>query len=298
MKKLTVLVTGATSGIGRHAALALAKEGHHVIAAGRRVEALEALAAEAKAAGAKLDPLRLDVTDASSIASAVRDVRALTFGNGLDALVNNAGFGQAGPLETVSDDVLRAQFETNVFGLMALTRAFIPDMRAKGFGRIVNVSSIGGKIVFPMMGAYHATKFAVEALSDALRNEVAPFGIGVSLIEPGAIRTEFTDRMMGTLAAVTTESATTTPYAASLAKADQMEKLFAQMGVGPESVTRAIRSALVSRRPRARYVAPFSANFILAAFRWIPTRIMDALLRAVLGLRRAPALIQSTVSST
>jgi len=298
MKELTILVTGATSGIGRHAALALAKDGHHVIAAGRRVEALDALAAEAKAAGAKLDPLRLDVTDTASIAAAVREVRALTAGRGLDALVNNAGFGQAGPLETVADDVLRAQFETNVFGLMALTRAFLPDMRAKGFGRVVNVSSIGGKIVFPLMGAYHATKFAVEALSDALRNEVAPFGIGVSVIEPGSIHTEFSDKMVGSLAAVTTDSAASTPYAASLAKADEMEKMFARMGVGPESVTRAIRHAIVSRRPRARYVAPFSANFILAAFRWIPTRVMDALLRAMLGLRRAPALPQATVASS
>ncbi len=294
MKKLTILVTGATSGIGRHAALALAKDGHHVIAAGRREAALASLSAEAKAAGAKLDPLRLDVTDAASIAAAVRDVRALTFGRGLDALVNNAGFGQAGPLETVGDEELRAQFETNVFGLMALTRAFLPEMRAKGFGRIVNVSSIAGRIVFPLMGAYHATKFAVEALSDALRNEVAPFGIGVSLIEPGAIRTEFNDRMMGSLAAVTKEPETTSPYSGPLAKADQMEQLFTKMGVGPESVTRAIRSAIVSRRARARYVAPFSANFILAAFRWLPTRIMDALLRAILGLRRAPALTTAT----
>ena len=292
MAKLVILVTGATSGIGRHAALALARRGHAVFAAGRRAAALEGLVAEAAKEGHRIEPLVLDVTDAASIERAQGVVREITSGHGVDVLVNNAGYGHVGPLEAISDEELRGQFDTNVFGLMAMTRAFLPEMRLRGSGRIVNVGSMGGRVTFPLMGAYHATKYAVEALSDALRNELAPFGVHVSLVEPGAIRTEFNDRAMDVLERYRAERS---PYAAVLARADEVRAKFESTSAGPEVVTDAIVHAAERRRPRARYVVPFSTHFALLAFRLLPTRWVDALLRAAVGLRwgsltAAPAL--------
>jgi len=188
-KSKIVLITGATSGIGRMTALHLAREGHHVIASGRKLNELAKLREEAK--GLKLDTIVLDVTSTSSVAAALNEVGLLTDGKHIDVLVNNAGFGVLGPTAEISDAEIRRQYETNVFGLMKVTRAFLPRMRERGQGRIINVSSVGGRIVLPFFGAYNSTKYAVEALSDALRYELRPFGIDVALIEPGVIRTNF-----------------------------------------------------------------------------------------------------------
>ncbi|HEY5938957.1 MAG TPA: SDR family NAD(P)-dependent oxidoreductase, partial [Kofleriaceae bacterium] len=154
----TILITGATAGIGRMSALFLAKQGHHVIASGRKVDELAKLKVEAT--GFKLDTLVLDVTSANSIAEAVGEVSRLTGGHGLDVLVNNAGFGVLGPSSEISDSEMRRQYETNVFGLMAVTRAFIPQMRARRSGRIINVSSVGGRMTLPYFGVYNSTKYA------------------------------------------------------------------------------------------------------------------------------------------
>jgi short-subunit dehydrogenase len=297
MKKLVILVTGATSGIGRHAALALAKEGHHVIAAGRREAALASLSDEAKKSGARIDGLRVDVTSQASIEDAVAKVSELTDGHGVDALVNNAGYGQTGPLETVGDKELRAQFDTNVFGLMAMTRAFLPQMRERGFGRIVNVGSMGGLITFPMMGAYHATKYAVEALSDALRVELKGFGIDVSLVEPGAINTEFNDRAVAALTEVTEGNPAAAAYSSALQKVDQYKATFEKTAAGPEVVTKVIRHAIVSKRPRSRYLVPFSAQFLVSILRAMPTRMSDAIMRWALGLTRAKAQLTTAAAS-
>lgn len=279
MKSLTILVTGATAGIGRHTALSLAKAGHRVFATGRRQNALESLAKEA--AGTRLETLVLDVTSAESIAQAKKHIYDRTGGYGIDALVNNAGFGMMGPLEEIDDAALHRQFETNVFGLMAVTRAFVPGMRARGFGRVVNVSSMGGRVTFPMMGAYNATKYAVESLSDALRNELYAFGIRVSLVEPGYIRTEFADVAISTI-----DVPEGSPYAAIVKQADEMLGMFERTGVGPEHVARAIRKAIESRSPRARYVAPWRTYAGLFFFQWLPTSWVDAILRAATGLTR------------
>ena len=278
MKPLTILITGATAGIGRHTALALARAGHRVFAAGRRANALESL--EKEAAGLKLEGIVLDVTKAESIEAAKKTIEEKTGGYGVDAVVNNAGYGSLGPLEEVSDEALRAQFDTNVFGLMAVTRAFLPKMRERGFGRVVNISSLGGRVTFPLMGAYHGTKYAVEAFSDALRNELHPFGIGVSIVEPGYIRTEFADVAMKTI-----DVPATSPFAPIVSRAEEMLALFDKTGVGPEHVARAIRKALESRRPSARYVAPWRTYMGLWMFRLLPTAWMDAILRAATGLK-------------
>src|SRR5215470_1189300 len=181
----TVLITGATAGIGRTTALHLARLGHHVIASGRKPTELARLATEAQGLAGKLDVIPLDVTRPESIAAAVEAVAKLTADRGLDALINNAGFGVLGPTSEISDAELRRQYETNVFGLMAVTRAFLPAMRARRAGRIINVSSVGGRITLPYFGVYNSTKYAVESLSDALRYELHPLGIAVVLIEPG-----------------------------------------------------------------------------------------------------------------
>jgi short-subunit dehydrogenase len=282
----TILITGATAGIGRHAALELVRQGHHVIATGRREAALATLADEARAlatGAGRLDTLRLDVTDEAAVQAAVADVAALTDGHGVDVLVNNAGYGQMGPVETVTDAELRKQFDTNVFGLMNVTRAFLPQMRARGEGRVVNVGSIGGRVTFPLMGAYNATKYAVESISDALRNEVASFGVHVSIVEPGPIRTEFNDRAMETIPLDRFDGS---PYEKVVSGAEKLRARFEASSATPEVTTRAIVHAAFAKRPRVRYVVPFSSALALAFFEMLPTRLFDAMIQKLAGLTR------------
>jgi NAD(P)-dependent dehydrogenase (short-subunit alcohol dehydrogenase family) len=185
------LVTGCSTGIGRATALALHRAGLPVYASARRQESLRELAA------AGLTTLALDVTDETSVQTAVD--RVLTDYGAVGVLVNNAGYALQGPVETTPLRDARAQFETNVFGMVRLTQLALPGMRAQGWGRIVNVSSMGGRFTFPGGGFYHASKHAVEAVSDALRYEVAPFGVAVVLVEPGPVSTAFGDTAVGTI---------------------------------------------------------------------------------------------------
>ncbi len=285
-----VLITGATSGIGRHAALTLARRGMRVFATGRRADRLEELAGEARAFA--LEVLPLDVTDATSIAAARAEILSRTGGHGVDVLINNAGYAEMGPAASISDARLHAQFETNVFGLMAMTRAFLPEMKQRGAGRIINVGSLGGTFTLPLFGVYTATKYALESLSDALRIELAPLGIFVALIQPGTINTEFTPL------AVTTPKADGAPGSAAPsvpgmldpveaavdASLARIERMALRTGVGPKTTSRAILRAATARRPRARYVAPRFAGIGVAMLRMLPTRLRDALMRKVMGL--------------
>ena len=277
----TILITGATSGIGRFAALYLARLGHTVIATGRNRDALESLTVDAY--GARLSALRLDVTDDASIQAAVAHVDTITGGRGLDVLVNNAGYGLLAPLSEVSDADLRRQFDTNVFGLMAVTRAFLPAMRERGSGRIINVSSVGGRITMPFGGAYSASKYALESISDALRVELAPFGIQVVLIEPGVIRSEFGNRSMDLVGQYRVDGS---PYAPVFDRAEELQARSEQMAVGPDVIARVMARAIEARRPAARYVAPIRARLMLALVEALPTRAADALMARVAGLHR------------
>lgn len=287
-----VLITGATAGIGRTTALHLAANGYHVIATGRRVAELESLRKEA---GDNLSTTVLDVTSAASIAAAVAEVERITSGHGLDVLVNNAGFGVIGPLTEIADSELRRQYDTNVFGLMAVTRAFVPAMRRRGRGRIVNVSSLGGKMTIPFMGAYNSTKYALESLSDALRYELRAFGIDVVLIEPGVIHTQFADTALTPV-----EQYKDTAYGPAIARADKLRQRMDATGVGPEVVARAIHKAIRRRRPAARYVAPWYGRILLGVLAVTPTRVQDAAFRRLSFLSpsqlRAPE--QLTASPT
>jgi short-subunit dehydrogenase len=276
-----VLITGATAGIGRHTALYLAKRGAHVIAAGRRQEALESLRKEAK--GLKLNTIRLDVTDPASVEHAREEVLKMTDGYGVDVLVNNAGYGPTLPVLETTDEETRKVYETNVFGLLAMTRAFANDMVARGSGRIVNVSSIGGRVTLPFFGIYNSTKYAVESISDALRLELGPFGVDVSLIEPGVIRTEFTDVAMSYVEKYKSEGS---PYAAVYARANELRAMTDKTAAEPIVVAKAIAHAVESRRPRPRYVMPFTGKFFVWLAGWMPTRVMDWMMATTMGLTK------------
>ncbi len=268
MKKV-ILVTGASSGIGFDAAVALAKQGHRVYAAARRVERMEPL----KAFGVVL--LRMDVTDEASMEAGARTV--LEAEGRIDALVNNAGYGYFGAIENVPLEEARRQLEVNVFGLARLCQLVLPSMRAQGSGRIVNISSVAGKTVLYFGGWYHVSKFSVEALSDALRMELKPFGIDVSMIEPGGIKTNW-----GIIAADhLAESSKGTPYEAEgLREAETMRKAYSMRLLSkPSVVTRAISKAVNSRRPRARYRVGFGAGTLVFFHSLLPTRWWDAILR-------------------
>ena len=268
MSSRAVLVTGCSSGIGRATAERLASRGWTVYASARRLEAIAGL----EHAGCRL--LQLDVTDDESMRAAVEKVEQDDGAVGV--LVNNAGYSQSGAVESVSLDDARRQLETNVFGLVRLTQLVLPGMRRQGWGRVVNVSSMGGRLTFPGGGWYHASKHAVEALSDALRFEVEGFGIDVVVIEPGLIRTGFAEAAVGSIeqdegpyahfnAAV--GAATAGAYESGLART---------LGGGPDSVAKTIQRAVSARRPRTRYRVTPSAGLFISLRRLLPDRAWDA----------------------
>jgi len=285
--KKTILITGATAGIGRDAARALARRGHRVIATGRSAAALAELEAQSKQEGWNLETLALDVTDAASIADAVRQVNERTDGAGVDVLVNNAGYATVGPLAELAIDALRRQFETNVFGAMAVTQAFLPAMFQRRRGRIINVSSVSGRMPAPVLGAYHASKYALEALSDSLRMELLGFGIDVVLVEPGTIRTEFASRVVKEMHR---EKAEGSRYAAAYARAANIESSFDRVASSVAPVTRAMVHAVEAARPCTRYVAPRRFWLAIALVAALPTRLVDAAMRLAFGLRRRDLL--------
>jgi NAD(P)-dependent dehydrogenase (short-subunit alcohol dehydrogenase family) len=264
-----VLITGCSTGIGRATAELLAREGNTVYATARRLESIEDL----KESGCRT--LSLDVTDEASMSAAVATVEEAE--GAVGALVNNAGYSQSGAVESVPLDSVRAQFETNVFGLLRMCQLVLPGMRREGRGRIVNVSSMGGKLVFPGGGIYHATKHAVEALSDAMRFEVKGFGVQVVVIEPGLIKTNFAE----TVASAMPED--DGPYAdfnkaVTEATTGAYEGPMARLGAGPEAVAKAIRRALSARRPKTRYPVTASARVMLTQRKLMPDRAWDAMM--------------------
>jgi len=271
----TALVTGASSGIGEATALQLAELGYTVYAAARRVERMSDLADRG------IRTRSVDVTADPSMVALVEMIIADT--GRIDVLVNNAGYGSYGALEDMPIEEARRQFEVNVFGLARLTQLVLPQMRAQRDGYLVNVSSMGGRIWEPLGSWYHASKFAVEGLSDSLRVEVAEFGIKVVIIEPGSIRSEWSaiaaDRLEATSA--------NTPYArqakvvgAVLRRVDR-----SPMASGPEVVAEAIAKAVQSAKPRTRYVVGGGARGILLAERILPDRGFDKFIQ--LGYRFA-----------
>jgi NAD(P)-dependent dehydrogenase (short-subunit alcohol dehydrogenase family) len=267
-----VLITGCSTGIGRATAKYLAERGHTVYATARRIESIQDLEEH----GCKL--LQLDVTDEESMRRAVEAVEAQE--GAVGALVNNAGYSLSGAIESVSMDEVRRQFETNVFGLIRMCQLVLPGMRRQRHGRIVNVSSMGGKVTFPGGGIYHATKFAVEGVSDVLRWEVKGFGIGVSIIEPGLIKTEFGHAAVSALDDATPDEG---PYAKFNAEVSATTEgaytgPASRIAAEPEAVSRAIHKAIARRRPRPRYVITLGARAMIAMRRLLPDRGWDAMM--------------------
>jgi NAD(P)-dependent dehydrogenase (short-subunit alcohol dehydrogenase family) len=269
-----VLITGCSSGIGHATADLLATRGWTVYASARRADSIADLAES----GCRT--LALDVTDEDSMRAAVATIEDAE--GAVGALVNNAGYSQSGAIETLPPELLLAQFETNVFGLVRMCQLVLPGMRRQGWGRIVNVSSMGGKLTFPGGGAYHGTKHAVEALSDALRFEVRGFGIDVVVIEPGLIKTRFGETAAGSIDAGDTDDDPHAEFNAAVgtATAEVYDGPLARLGGGPETVARAIERAISSRRPKTRYKVTPSARLALAQRRLLPDRAWDALMRS------------------
>jgi NAD(P)-dependent dehydrogenase (short-subunit alcohol dehydrogenase family) len=270
-----VLVTGCSSGIGRASALRLARAGWTVYASARRPESI----ADLNDAGCHT--LALDVTNEDSMRAAVDAVEQAEGAVGV--LINNAGYSQSGAIETVPMDAVRRQFETNVFGLVRLTQLVLPKMRAQRWGKIVNVGSMGGRLTFPGGGHYHATKHALEAISDALRFELRGFGIDVILLEPGLITTDFGEAATASMADVGgSEDDPYTHFNATVGAvtAGAYDGPMRRLGAGPERVAKVIERALTRRHPPARITITASAKLSIATRRLLSDRAWDTAMRA------------------
>jgi NAD(P)-dependent dehydrogenase (short-subunit alcohol dehydrogenase family) len=258
MKDKTALITGASSGIGKETAKALLEEGYTVYAAARRVEKMKDL----ERIGAK--PIAMDVTDDDSMVSGVNSI--LEREGSIDILINNAGYGSYGAIEDVPIDEARRQFEVNVFGLARLTQLVLPGMRQNRYGKVVNISSMGGKIYTPFGGWYHATKHALEGFSDCLRWETAPFGIDVIVIEPGGIATPWGQIAANNLKKTSGSGA----YAeAAIKAADGTAEMYSGDRLSPPRlIAETILKAVTARRPKTRYAVGFMARPVIF-LRWL-----------------------------
>jgi NAD(P)-dependent dehydrogenase (short-subunit alcohol dehydrogenase family) len=267
-----VLITGCSSGIGEATARRLAAGGWTVYASARRPESIEHL----RDAGCLT--LALDVTDEDSMRAAVDEIERAEGAVGV--LVNNAGYSQGGAIEQVPLEAVRRQFETNVYGPIALTQMVLPAMRSQRWGKIVNIGSMGGRLTFPGGGLYHATKYSLEAISDALRFEVKGFGVDVVLVEPGLIVTEFA----ATAVANAGEAAGDGPYAEFDAKVAALttgvyEGPMRRLGGGPDVVAKAIEKAISRRRAPTRVPVTASAHLSILQRKLTPDRLWDAAMR-------------------
>lgn len=272
LQRPVVLLTGASSGIGYDVAPLLVRYGYTVYGAARRVEKIEELASE----GVKA--LSMDVTDEASMEAAVQQI--IDEEGRIDVLINNAGYGSYGAIEDVPIDEARRQFEVNLFGLARLTQLVLPHMRARGRGRILNISSMAGRITMPLGAWYHATKYALEAFSDALRMEVEEFGIDVVIIEPGGIKTPW-----GLIAADYLEESSRNGVYAEQAQrvAANMRKLYSPSSSlsEPKVISRTILRALEARRPKTRYLVGFGAKPSVFLHTVLPDRPFDKVARRI-----------------
>jgi short-subunit dehydrogenase len=272
-------VTGASRGIGRAVVLELARHGYRVFALARTQHDLGQLEDAARAERLDVCALLLDLADDPSRKHAVEAIFDATEGYGVDVLVNNAGYGQFGPLEEIPIAKFRMQLEVNLIGVLAFTQPFISPMRSRRRGWIVNLSSAAGRTATPFMGAYNASKFGLEGMSDALRMELHPFNVYVILIAPGPIRTQF-----GQMAATVTEQHPESPYWAPMQRWQSTRRKSDLMSRSPETVARTVRRAIRANRPRPRYTITVTAKLGAIARRLVPDRVTDWVLRRSMGL--------------
>jgi NAD(P)-dependent dehydrogenase (short-subunit alcohol dehydrogenase family) len=273
----TALITGASTGIGQATSLRLARSGWTVLAGVRKSEDGERLAAEEP--GGRIEPVQLDVTDDAQIAAVATRVGD----GGLDALVNNAGMGIGGPLEVLDDEEWRRQFDVNFFGQIAVTRAMLPALR-RAHGRIVFISSIGGRVAMGFNGPYAASKHAIEAVGDALRVELHNSGIQVALIEPGSVATPIWDKSRGVADQLTIPPELQPQYGEVAVKMDKVLEETGRRGIPPAAVAEAIEKALSASRMPSRVLVGRDAKMMLAVRRVLPDRVFDRIVRSRLGL--------------
>ena len=277
-------MTGATSGLGRAAAIYLAEQGHRVFATGRSAERRAALEALARQRQLTLSAVEMDVRDDGSVEQAVAQIE--TGGVSIDVLINNAGLAYVVPIEEIRMDDLHEQFETNFFGAVRVTQRVLPGMRARGRGRIINMSSMAGRLAFPMFGAYSGSKFALEGMTDALRLEVYPFGIDVVLIEPGYIPTDMEQTALE-LGSGYREKLEHGPYANVYRGFVRAWRRGTQgTRTTAEDCARVILRAIRDTPPRARYTVTPGSQFLLWGKRLLPDRWRDRLMRRSFGLGR------------
>jgi NAD(P)-dependent dehydrogenase (short-subunit alcohol dehydrogenase family) len=270
-----VIITGASSGIGEACARRLARAGAKLVLAARRTERLTALCAELDPAATRTLVVACDVTDDADRRALV-EAALKRFGR-IDTLVNNAGYGQRGPVERVPVDAIRRNFETNVFSLVALTQLVAPLLRAQGHGRILNIGSVAGRIARPMSSIYDSTKHALEGLTDGLRGELKPFGVQVILVRPGFIKTEFGHVANAGWTEIRETADAYAPYIDGfLAKSKSLKR--GASGV-PDDIARAVEKALAARCPKSHYNAPGHASLFLFAKWLMPVCVMDYVLR-------------------
>lgn len=275
----SVLITGASTGIGRATALRLDGAGWRVFAGVRRQEDAESLV---EAGSANLSPLYLDVTDADQIAAAAALIE--NQGDGLAGVVNNAGVAIPSPLETIPIEDFRRQVEINLTGQVAVTQAVLGQVRSAG-GRVVFISSIGGRVALPFTGAYHAAKFGVEAVGDVFRQELRPWGISVSIIEPGSIDTPIWERGERTSDEVGARSPQREAlYGRAIEKYREIVRQTAERGIPPEKVAQAVEHALSADRPRTRYLVGIDAKVQARIRPFIPTPVFDRIVARMMGL--------------
>jgi NAD(P)-dependent dehydrogenase (short-subunit alcohol dehydrogenase family) len=282
----TALVTGATSGLGRATAILLAENGWRVFATGRSAERRQSLDELARLRGLPLETLELDVTSDDSVERAFQEIERRGV-RALDAVVNNAGIAIAAAMEEVRYEDLQKQFETNVFSVLRVSRRALPAMRERRSGRIVNMSSIAGKVTMPILGPYSSSKFALEAISDAMRIELHPFGIHVVIIEPGYIRTDM-ERAAQDLSAAYVAGAERSPYRAVY---EGFRRAWSEATRGskdtPEDCARVILRALTETPPRPRYVVTRRAKLTALLRRVLSDRAFDRSILRSTGLDRA-----------
>ncbi|HTT56438.1 MAG TPA: SDR family NAD(P)-dependent oxidoreductase [Opitutaceae bacterium] len=270
-----VIVTGASAGIGEAVARRLARAGARLVLGARRADRLAALAKELDPSGGRVLAVPGDVAVDADRRRLVETALA-RFGR-VDALVNNAGYGTRGPVELVPVDLIRRNYETNVIALVALAQLVAPHLRRQGAGRIVNIGSVAGRIARPFSSIYDSTKHAVEALTDGLRGELKPFGVGVVLIRPGFIVTEFVDAANQVSTPVTADPG---PYAPYFGGFRDNYKRWLRWAGRPDDIARLVERALTARRPAPRYAAPFHAKVFLFLKWALPARFIDFLVRA------------------
>ncbi len=283
-----VIITGASKGIGAALPVLLASQypGIQLVLAARSLDKLEAIAATCRQAGAEVCVVPTDMGQLEQV-QALAQTALDKFGR-VDAVVNNAGYGQVGPIELVPMDLVRQQFEVNLLGVIALVQALIPVMRQQGGGRIINVSSLGGRVAFPLGGLYSTSKFALEGLSDVLRMELEPFNIRVSVIEPGPVRTEFFNRASQQMQQAVADPSQT-PYAGALQHMAVMNQRLMRIAWSSEQVAQVIVKALTDRQPKPRYVAATGGNMMLWLMtKLLPTRLVDRFWQWFYGVDKIP----------